>query len=61
MGFEMGQSELSDAEVEALVEQRQAARQRRDYQSADTIRQQLAERGIILEDTRDGGVRWKRK
>jgi len=61
MGFETGQAELSDAEVEALVAERQAARQRRDYQSADRIRQQLAEHGIILEDTRDGGVRWKRK
>ena len=61
MGFETGQAELSDAEVEALAAERQTARQRRDYQSADRIRHQLAERGIILEDTRDGGVRWKRK
>jgi len=61
MGFETGQAELSDAEVEALAAERQTARQRRDYQSADRIRHQLAERGIILEDTRDGGVHWKRK
>ncbi len=53
--------ELSDAEIEALVAERQAARQRRDFQTADRVRQQLAERGIILEDTRDSGVRWKRK
>ena len=61
MCFETGKAELGDTEVEALVAQRQAARQRRDYRSADKLRQQLAERGIILEDTRDGGVRWKRK
>jgi cysteinyl-tRNA synthetase len=52
---------ITDAEIEALVAERQAARNRRDFQRADEIRQQLAERGIILEDTRDGGVRWKRK
>jgi cysteinyl-tRNA synthetase len=52
---------LSDAEVEALVAERQAARKRRDFAASDRIRDQLAERGIILEDSRDGGVRWKRK
>ncbi len=51
----------SDAEIEALVAERQAARKRRDFAASDRIRQQLAERGIILEDTKDGGVRWKRK
>ena len=44
-----------------LVAERQAARKSRDFAKADRIRQQLADRGIILEDTRDGGVRWKRK
>ena len=52
---------LSDAEIEALVAERQAARKRRDFAASDRIRDQLAERGIILEDSRDGGVRWKRK
>ena len=61
LGFQVAAGELSDAEIEKLVAERQAARQRRDYQTADRVRQQLAERGIILEDTRDGGVRWKRK
>jgi cysteinyl-tRNA synthetase len=61
LGFEAAGTEPSDAEVETLVAERQAARKRRDYQSADRIRQQLAERGIILEDTRDGRIRWKRK
>jgi cysteinyl-tRNA synthetase len=45
---------LSDAE-------RQAARKRRDFAASDRLRDQLAERGVILEDSRDGGVRWKRK
>ena len=37
------------------------AKQRRDFTRSDQIRQQLAESGIILEDTRDGSVRWKYK
>jgi len=61
LGFAAGETAPSDAEIEALVAERQAARKRRDYQAADRLRQQLADRGIILEDTRDGGVRWKRK
>ena len=52
---------LSDAEIEALVAERQAARKRRDFAASDRIRDQLAERGVILEDSRDGGVRWRRK
>jgi cysteinyl-tRNA synthetase len=52
---------LSDADIEALVAERQAARKRRDFAASDRIRDQLAERGVILEDSRDGGVRWKRK
>jgi len=51
----------SDSEIESLVAQRQAARKARDFAASDRIRQELAERGILLEDTRDGGIRWKRK
>jgi cysteinyl-tRNA synthetase len=50
-----------DAEIEALIARRKEARKRRDFAEADRIRQQLAENGILLEDTRDGAVRWKRK
>jgi len=46
--------------VELLVAQREDARQRKDFASADRIREALAGLGIALEDTRDG-VRWKRK
>lgn len=56
-----GGSEISDVEVEKLVAQRQAARQRRDFAESDRLRKELAERGIMLEDSRDGSVRWKRK
>jgi cysteinyl-tRNA synthetase len=40
---------------------REAARKRRDFATADRIRAELAARGIILEDTKDGSVRWKRR
>jgi cysteinyl-tRNA synthetase len=51
----------SDSEIETLVAERQEARKRRDFTTSDRIRQQLAAHGILLEDTKDGGVRWKRK
>jgi cysteinyl-tRNA synthetase len=52
--------EIVDSEIQALIDARQEARRRRDFARSDEIRDQLAERGIILEDTKDG-VRWKRK
>ncbi len=51
--------ELLDAEIEQLIGERQAARKAKDFASADEIRAQLLEKGIILEDTREG-VKWKR-
>ena len=61
LGFSRDSAGPSDAEIEALVAERQAARKRRDFAASDRVRDQLAERGILLEDSRDGGVRWKRK
>jgi len=61
LGIASDQGVLSDAEIEALVAERQEARKSRDFAKADRVRQQLAERGILLEDTRDGAVNWKRK
>jgi len=58
--FGKEQREMLDSEVQALLDERQEARRRRDFSRADEIRHELAERGIILEDTKDG-VRWKRK
>ena len=52
--------EMLDSEVQSLIDERQEARRRRDFGRADEIRDELANRGIILEDTKDG-VRWKRK
>ncbi|QQS33622.1 MAG: cysteine--tRNA ligase [Acidobacteriota bacterium] len=52
--------QLLDADIEALIEERQQARTNRDFSRSDEIRDELAARGIILEDTKDG-VRWKRK
>ena len=54
------QREMLDSEIQSLIDQRQEARRRRDFGRADEIRDELASRGIILEDTKDG-VRWKRK
>ena len=48
-----------DAEVEALIEQRQAARKAKDFAKADEIRDKLLDMGIQLKDTREG-VQWKR-
>jgi cysteinyl-tRNA synthetase len=61
LGIGQASASLSDTDVEALVAERQAARKRRDFAASDRIRDQLSERGVILEDSRDGGVRWKRK
>jgi cysteinyl-tRNA synthetase len=51
---------MLDAEIQSLIDERQEARRRRDFGRADEIRDQLATRGITLEDTKDG-VRWKRR
>jgi cysteinyl-tRNA synthetase len=47
-------------EIERGIEERHAARRRRDFAAADRIRQELAERGVLLEDSA-AGTRWKRK
>ena len=51
--------EMLDGDIEALIEERQVARKDRNFQRADEIRNELLEKGIILEDTREG-VKWKR-
>lgn len=50
---------ILDADIEKLIEERQAARKARDFARADAIRDELLGKGIILEDTREG-VKWKR-
>ena len=57
--FARGASNDDDARIQALVDERVSAKQSRDFARADAIRQQLADEGILLEDTPQG-VRWKR-
>lgn len=52
-------TEETDAEVETLIQKRAEARARKDFATADAIRQQLADRGILLEDTPSGTI-WRR-
>ncbi len=51
---------LSDADIDALVTERTRAKQQRNFARADAIRNELLEKDILLEDSKDG-VRWKRK
>lgn len=53
------EEEILDADVEALIAERQAARKEKNFARADEIRNTLLEKGIVLEDTREG-VKWKR-
>ena len=57
--FARGASGDDDARIQALVDERTAAKQARDFARADALRDQLAAEGILLEDTPQG-VRWKR-
>ena len=60
LGIETEQKEeLLDADIEALIEERQAARKAKNFARADEIRNQLAAQGILLEDTREG-VKWRK-
>jgi cysteinyl-tRNA synthetase len=51
---------LTDEAIDALVVERTAAKKQRNFVRADQIRNELAEKGIVIEDSKDG-VRWKRK
>ncbi len=53
------EEELLDEEIEKMIEDRQNARKNKDFAKSDEIRDLLLEKGIVLEDTREG-VRWKR-
>ena len=51
--------EMLDSDIEAMIQARQDARKAKNFAEADRIRNELLEKGIILEDTREG-VKWKR-
>ena len=53
------EEELLAEDIEKLIEERQGARKEKNFKRADEIRNELLEKGIILEDTREG-VKWKR-
>jgi cysteinyl-tRNA synthetase len=52
--------QITETDVEAFIEERNKAKKSRDFKRSDEIRAQLLEKGVVLEDTKDG-VRWKRK
>jgi len=56
----VGSDGLSDADIDALVQQRVEAKQNKDWGTADKIRDELAEQGIIVEDSAEGSS-WRRK
>ena len=59
LGILEGKEEALSNEMETLIEKREKARKEKDYKKADEIRETLKNRGIILEDTKEG-VRWKK-
>jgi cysteinyl-tRNA synthetase len=56
--FQYGAS-LSDEEIEAQIKERNDARKAKDFQKADQIRDDLAAKGILLDDSSDGNT-WKK-
>jgi cysteinyl-tRNA synthetase len=56
----LASASISDDEINALVGERDVAKKRRDFSRADQIRKQLAEQGVVIEDSKEG-ARWKRK
>lgn len=59
LGIVVKESGGLEEEVESLIEKRQEARARKDWAEADRIRDELKEKGIVLEDTPQG-IRWKK-
>jgi cysteinyl-tRNA synthetase len=52
--------QLSDADIEEKIADMKAARTARDFKTSDALRAELADRGVLVEITKDG-VRWRRK
>ena len=58
--FGKTKQEILPSEIQALIEERQEARRNRNFPRSDQIRSRLCEKGIVLEDTKNG-VKWKWK
>jgi len=56
----LARQSLTEEAIEALLAERTLAKKQRNFARADQIRNELAEKGIVIEDSKDG-VRWKRK
>ena len=52
--------QLSDADIETKIAEMKAARTARDFKTSDALRAELADKGILVEITKDG-IRWRRK
>ena len=50
---------ISESEIELLIKKRSEARKIKDFKTADAVRKQLADQGIVIEDT-NTGTQWKR-
>ena len=59
LGFGPEKQDEDVAYIEEMIEKRAAAKKAKNFAEADAIRNELLEKGIILEDTRQG-VKWKR-
>ena len=62
LGLDLEKAEIDtkiDDEIKVLIEKREQARKDKDYGLADTIRDQLKQKGVLIEDT-SGGVRWRK-
>jgi cysteinyl-tRNA synthetase len=56
----LARQSLTDEAIDTLIAERTQAKRQRNFARADQIRNELAEKGVIIEDSKDG-VRWKRK
>jgi cysteinyl-tRNA synthetase len=61
LGFGAAKTRMDSEEIDGLIAERVAAKKRRDFARSDEIRQKLADSGIVLEDRKDGSIRWKYK